>query len=274
MPQPKDKDWLNGYKNKTPIYVVYIFYFYKYFNLFIKFLLYIFNLFLFNFLRHWEACGILVPIYLTGLTHSSVLAWRIPGTGKPGGLPCMGSHRVGHDWSDLAVAAVAVTGLNSSPLQWKHRFLQILNHWTTKEVPIYILLYVYIYIFCYIDCFFPPQMVGCPVLYTPPASYLYFLSNISWPPDLVLKPALHPDPHLSHSIWCLSVGQEGFPGGTSIKNLPARARNSGSIPRLGRSPGGGHGNPLQHSCLKNPMDWGAWQATVHVVAKSWTRLSD
>ena len=38
-------------------------------------------------------------------THSSVLAWRIPGTGEPGGLPSMGSHRVGHDWSDLAVAA-------------------------------------------------------------------------------------------------------------------------------------------------------------------------
>ena len=40
-------------------------------------------------------------------THSSVLAWRIPGTGEPGGLPFMGSHRVGHDWSDLAAAAVA-----------------------------------------------------------------------------------------------------------------------------------------------------------------------
>ena len=40
-------------------------------------------------------------------THSSVLAWRIPGTGEPGGLPSMGSHRVGHDWSDLAVAAAA-----------------------------------------------------------------------------------------------------------------------------------------------------------------------
>ena len=40
-------------------------------------------------------------------THSSVLAWRIPGTGEPGGLPPMGSHRVGHNWSDLAAAAVA-----------------------------------------------------------------------------------------------------------------------------------------------------------------------
>ena len=40
-------------------------------------------------------------------THSSVLAWRIPGTGEPGGLPSMGSHRAGHDWSDLAAAAAA-----------------------------------------------------------------------------------------------------------------------------------------------------------------------
>ena len=47
-------------------------------------------------------------------------------------------------------------------------------------------------------------------------------------------------------------------------------RDSGSIPGLGRSPGGGDGNPLQHSCLENPMDRGAWRAIVHGVAKSWT----
>ena len=45
-------------------------------------------------------------------THSSVLAWRIPGRGKPGGLPSMGLHRVGHDWSDLAAAAVAFIHIN------------------------------------------------------------------------------------------------------------------------------------------------------------------
>ena len=48
-----------------------------------------------------------VPKYWSCVTHSSVLAWRIPGTGEPGGLPSMGSHRVGHDWSDLAAAAAA-----------------------------------------------------------------------------------------------------------------------------------------------------------------------
>ena len=62
-----------------------------------------------------------------------------------------------------------------------------------------------------------------------------------------------------------------------VKNLCASAGDkgdSGSIPGLGRSPGGGHGNPLQYSCPENPMDGGAWWVTVHGVAKSWTRLSD
>ena len=48
----------------------------------------------------------------------------------------------------------------------------------------------------------------------------------------------------------------------------------GSIPGWGRSPGGGHGNPLQYSCMENSMDRGIWQATGHKVAKSWTQLSD
>ena len=85
-------------------------------------------------------------------THSSVLACRIPGTVEPGGLPSMGSHRVGHDWSDLA-------------------------------------------------------------------------------------------------------------------DLAAAAGDISSIPGLGRSPGEGNGNPLQYSYLRNPMDRGAWQATVHGVTR-------
>ena len=57
------------------------------------------------------------------------------------------------------------------------------------------------------------------------------------------------------------------------KNLPANAgdvRDMGSVPGLGRSPGGGNGNPLQYSCLENSMDRGDWRATVHGVAKSQT----
>ena len=53
------------------------------------------------------------------------------------------------------------------------------------------------------------------------------------------------------------------------KNPPANAGEAGSIPRSGRSSGGGHGNPLQYSCLENPMDSGTWWATVHRFAKSW-----
>ena len=58
-----------------------------------------------------------------------------------------------------------------------------------------------------------------------------------------------------------------------VKNPPAKAgdvADMGSIPGLGRFPGEGHGKPLQYSCLESPMDGGAWQATVHGVAKSWT----
>ena len=53
----------------------------------------------------------------------------------------------------------------------------------------------------------------------------------------------------------------GFPGGSELKNPPANAGDVGSIPSLGRSLGEGNGNPLQHSCLENPMDKEAWQAT-------------
>ena len=57
-------------------------------------------------------------------------------------------------------------------------------------------------------------------------------------------------------------------------NSAYNAGDLGSIPGSGRSSGEGNGNPRQYSCLENPMDGGAWQATVHRVAKSWTQLSD
>ena len=57
-----------------------------------------------------------------------------------------------------------------------------------------------------------------------------------------------------------------------IKNPPTNVGDVGSIPGLGRSPGGGHGNPHQYSCLENPMDRRAWWATVHRVAKIRTQL--
>ena len=67
---------------------------------------------------------------------------------------------------------------------------------------------------------------------------------------------------------------KGFPGSSAGKEFTCNAGDLGSIPGLGRSPGKGNGNPLQYSCLENPMDRGAWQSTVHGVAKSRAQLSD
>ena len=69
------------------------------------------------------------------------------------------------------------------------------------------------------------------------------------------------------SVWL------GFPGGSVVKNLPDNAGDAGDIsliPRFRRSPGEGNGNPLQYSCLGNPIDRGAWQAMVYRVTKSQT----
>ena len=65
-----------------------------------------------------------------------------------------------------------------------------------------------------------------------------------------------------------------FPGGSDGKASVYNAGDPGSIPGSGRSSGEGNGNPLQYYCLENPMDRGAWYATVHGVPKGWTRLSD
>ena len=63
-------------------------------------------------------------------------------------------------------------------------------------------------------------------------------------------------------------------GGSEVQASACNAGDLGSSPGLGRSPGEGNGNPLQYSCLENPMDGGAWRTTVHRVTKSQTRLSD
>ena len=81
---------------------------------------------------------------------------------------------------------------------------------------------------------------------------------------------------IGHDLVSKSQPQR-FPGGTVIKNPPANAEDTGdpsSILGSGRSPGEGNANPLQYSCLENPMDGRVWQAIAHRVAKSWTQLSD
>ena len=80
-----------------------------------------------------------------------------------------------------------------------------------------------------------------------------------------------PKEPLSRSVISVNVG---LPGSSDVKESACEARDSGSIPRLGRFPRVGNGNPLQYSCLEDSMDSGAWRATVHGVTKSRTRLSD
>ena len=85
-----------------------------------------------------------------------------------------------------------------------------------------------------------------------------------------------------HSCVCVCVQihkyivyiHTGLPGGSYGKVSACNGGDPVSIPGLERSPGGGNGTPLQYSCLENPMDREAWWATVHGVAKNWTRLSD
>ena len=114
-----------------------------------------------------------------------------------------------------------------------------------------------------------PAVLGLPWLSLPPWS-LGHLSSVSL--------YLHKDSLLSVYL-CLSVSLSSYNRASQaalvVKNPPAHAgdiRDVGSVPGLGRSPGGGHGNPLQCSCLQSPMDRGAWQATIHSIAMSQTRL--
>ena len=74
-----------------------------------------------------------------------------------------------------------------------------------------------------------------------------------------------------NSVLPYTQEESGFSGGASGKEPSAGdMRDTDSIPGSGRSPGEGHGNPLQYFCLENPMDGGAWQAMVHRVTESWT----
>ena len=73
--------------------------------------------------------------------------------------------------------------------------------------------------------------------------------------------------YLSMKLYMLVIKNMGFLGSSVVKNLPANAEDMGLIPGLGRSPGKGNGNPLQYSCLGNPMDRGSWWARVYDIEK-------
>ena len=80
------------------------------------------------------------------------------------------------------------------------------------------------------------------------------------------KPSYPPKQHIFH-LKAPGCRERSFPGGASGKETAGDVRDGCSIPGSGRSPGRGHGNPLQYSCLENPMDRGAWWATVYGVSK-------
>ena len=79
---------------------------------------------------------------------------------------------------------------------------------------------------------------------------------------------------LLYLYWAFILKLQTFLVAQMIKNPPAMQVDLSSIPGPGRSPGKGNGNPLQYSGLENPMDKGAWWATVHGVLRSWTQLRD
>ena len=87
--------------------------------------------------------------------------------------------------------------------------------------------------------------------------------------ETICKAAYHSPVFLMNTFFGLAIR-----GGSEGKASACNVGDRGLIPGSGRSPGEGNGNPLQHPCLKNPMDRGAWSATVHGISKSRTRLSD
>ena len=111
-----------------------------------------------------------------------------------------------------------------------------------------------------------PSPGPCPCMSPLPRQPLP-LSTISWHPEALTLELVRPGLNLP----LISLGARGD---SVVKNQPANGRDVGSASGPGRSPGEGDGNPLQYSCLENPMDTGAWRATVHGVTKSQTRLSD
>ena len=114
-------------------------------------------------------------------------------------------------------------------------------------VYICVCMYVYMYIYIYV-CM---CMYICAYVYTHVCMYVYVYMCI-----------------------CIHIyTQAGFTSGSVVKTLPANIGATGDmgwISELGKSSGGGSGNPLQYSCLGNPMDKGAWWATIHGIANSWT----
>ena len=110
-----------------------------------------------------------------------------------------------------------------------------------------------------------------------PSNHLIFCRPLLLPPSIFPSIKVFSNESVLCITWPKYCCLHTIPDGSVVKNPPANAGDAGDvglIPGLGRSPGGGNGNPLQYSCLENPMDRAAWRATVHGVVRSQTRLSN
>ena len=211
---------------------------------------------------------------------SCILTWKIPWTEGPGGLQSTGSQRVAHNWvTNIFTKFNHLNSLESSgdsgtnmwndynDLIWtsirkKYNPSLEWNYWHCKFWKLY-------------------------------KQYIKSLQNkihtmqmsTEWKMEILLEVSLSAHPLLYVLAYAFLPSRFlnfapcnwGFPGGSAVKNPLANAedaRDSGSICGSRRSPGGGDGNRLQYSCLRNFMDRGSWWATVHRVTKSWTQLSN
>ena len=112
---------------------------------------------------------------------------------------------------------------------------------------------------------------GTTILFSIVAAAICIPNNSTWG-----FPFLHilTDTCYLLSFWWQPLWHVSFPDGSNSKEFACHAGDPGSVPGLGKFPEKGHGNPLQYSCLENPMDRGAWRAIVHGVTQSQTQLSD
>ena len=174
--------------------------------------------------------------------HSSTLAWKIPWMEEPGRLQSMGSLRVRHDWA---------TSLS----------LFTFMHWRRKWQPT--------------PVFLPGESQGRGIV-RQSRTWLKWLS-ISISINSSTSNIAFSETNGLGSLGFFSppvYKEVGFREGLDGKESACNVGDLGSIFGSGRPPAGGQGNPLQYSCLENPMDRGAWLTIVPGVAKSWTRLSN
>ena len=170
-------------------------------------------------------------------------------------LRFMGSQRIRHDWAtDLIWSEVTNT------------FIFKGSGWIFSLDCARITLKCPLFPICWTS---PPETPSTWVCYT-----CGFPSFCPWKDHFTVGLLCAESRFMNWKILILKETLDVFPGASEVKASACNVGDLGSIPGSGRSPGEGNGNPLQYSCLENPMDGGTWWATVHGVAKSRTRLSD